>query len=221
MLGIYDPRTVYSSIDVNGRYAFGSQPDILQWNMARFAECLLPLIDKNTANATERIKPVIASLPHRFEEDFLKMMGKKLGMASIDQDDRELIADILSLLENRRLDYTVTFDLLARSFTSEQAASRASRDLGDGFVRWKKRVSEGQTPPEDVRRLARRNNPVVIPRNHHVENVLRECDQTDNAAPAEKFLQVLLSPYKERPDTHEYQDPPGDGDIDYKTFCGT
>ncbi len=222
MMGIYDPKTVYSSIDRMGRYAFGNQPEILQWNMTRFAECLLPLINPDTDKAVDELRPILEeAFPVLFEKEYLKMMGKKLGLTSFREEDRKLIDTFLKQLKDGRLDYTVTFDLLTRSFTSETADARMKDDLGDCFDLWKRRLSSQNAAPEEVQKLMRQQNPVVIPRNHHVEAVIQECVATGKATSVEKFLRVLRSPYKELAQTSQYQDPPSDNDKNYRTFCGT
>jgi uncharacterized protein YdiU (UPF0061 family) len=221
MMGIYDPQTVYSSIDTMGRYAFGNQPEILQWNLARFAECLLPLINADTNKAVDQVRPVIAEFADRFEQEYMKMMGRKLGLTVFKQEDQKLIISVLNRLKDRSLDYTVTFDLLTKSLTSEAAASQMNTELEECFDLWQKRLSEQHAGPQKVQELMRQHNPVVIPRNHHVEKVIQECEQTGKVTLAENFLQVLRSPYEELAQTSEYQDPPSDGDEGYQTFCGT
>ncbi len=204
-----------------GRYAFGNQPEILQWNLARFAECLLPLIDADRNKAVDQVGPVIAEFPDRFDKEYMKMMGKKLGLTFFKQEDQKLIVSVLNRLKDRSLDYTVTFDLLTKSLMSEAAASQMNNELGECFDLWQKRLSEQQTVTEKVQELMRQHNPVVIPRNHHIEAVIQACERTGNVTLAEKFLQVLRAPYEELAQTFEYQDPPSDGDKDYQTFCGT
>ena len=221
MMGIYDPETVYSSIDTMGRYAFGNQPGILHWNIIRFAECLLPLINADRDKAVGQVEPVIAAFSDRFEKEYIKMMGKKLGFISFKQEDRKLIDSVLERLKDRRLDYTVTFDLLTQSLTSEAAASQMNNELGEWFDLWQKRLSGQHRASEEVQELMRQHNPVVIPRNHHVEEVLQACVETGKATSAETFLQVLRSPYEALAQTSGYQDPPSDGDKGYQTFCGT
>jgi len=221
MMGIYDPKTVYSSIDTMGRYAFGNQPEILHWNLARFAECLLPLINADTNKAIDQVGPFIAEYPDRFEKEYMKMMGKKLGLTFFKQEDQKLIVSVLNRLKDQSLDYTVTFDLLTKSLMSEAAASQMKNELGECFDLWQKRLREQHAVPQKIQELMRQHNPVVIPRNHHVEEVIKACEQTGKATLAEKFLQVLRSPYEERAQTSGYQDPPSDGDKDYQTFCGT
>jgi len=221
MMGIYDPQTVYSSIDTMGRYAFGNQPGILQWNIVRFAESLLPLINADRNKAIDQAGSVIAEFADRFEKEYMKMMGKKLGLTSIQPEDQKLIASVLNRLKDMRLDYTVTFDLLTQSLLSEAAASQMNDELGECFNLWQKRLSEQRAVSRSAQELMRRHNPVVIPRNHHVETVIQECEQAGEVTLADKFLQVLRSPYEKLPQTPEYQDPPSDGDKDYQTFCGT
>jgi len=221
MMGIYDPQTVYSSIDRMGRYAFGNQPEILHWNIARFAECLLPLINSDRNKAIDQVGPVIAEFPDRFEQEYMKMMGKKLGLTSFEQEDRNLIVSVLNRLKDRRLDYTVTFDLLTKSLMSEAAASQMNNELEEIFGLWQKRLREQHEASHKVQELMRQHNPVVIPRNHHVEEVIQECEETGRVTSAEKFLQILRSPYEELAETSQYQDTPSDGDKNYQTFCGT
>lgn len=221
MMGIYDPETVYSSIDKMGRYAFGRQPEIAAWNMARFAESLLPLISDDSDKAIDQVGPVVAEFQNRFRQAYMEMMARKLGLTSLQEGDEELISSFLDRLKERRLDYTVTFDLLTKSLTSEAAASKISSELGECLHLWQKRLKGQEASLVEIQALMRKHNPLVIPRNHHVEELIQECEQSGNARPAEKFLQVLRSPYEELPQTSQYQDPPRDGDKGYKTFCGT
>jgi len=221
MMGIYDPQTVYSSIDMMGRYAFGNQPVILHWNIARLAESLLPLINANGNEAVDQVEPLIAEFPARFEKEYMKMMGKKLGLISFKEEDKKLVNFVLKQLEVKRLDYTVAFDLLTRSLLSKTAASQTREKLGECFDLWQKRLNGQHAGSQEVQAFMRQHNPVVIPRNHHVEAVIQDCEQTGKGTSAEKFLEVLRSPYEELAQTSAYQDPPKDGDKDYKTFCGT
>ncbi len=221
MLGIYDPKTVYSSIDRMGRYAFGRQPEILQWNLARLAECLLPLMGPDGNRAVNALTPVIEAFPERFEKEYMKMMGGKLGLPSLHPEDLNLIEAVLKRLEDKRLDHTVTFHLLTQSLTSERAASQMKDALGECFEDWRERLSNQSDGSSKIQGMMRQHNPVVIPRNHHVEAVIKACVETGEAKSAEAFLEVLRSPYKELAQTSRYQDPPADGDKGYQTFCGT
>ena len=221
MMGIYDPQTVHSSIDTMGRYAFGNQPEIAQWNIARFAECLLPFINADTTKAIDQVGPVITDFRDRFKKIYLKMMGRKLGLTSFRQEDQKLIFSVLKRLKERRLDYTVSFDLLTKSLMSEATAFQMKNELEDCFDLWQRRLNDQHETSQKVQELMRQHNPIVIPRNHHVESVIHECEQTGKATLAEKLLRVLRSPYEELALTSRYQDLPSDGDRDYQTFCGT
>lgn len=221
MMGVFDPATVYSSIDIAGRYAFGNQPAITQWNLTRFAECLLPLIDDDPKKASDQLSPILAGFPEHFETAYMTMMAKKLGLQTFQPEDKNLIMSLLKRLEEKKLDYTITFDLLTQSVTSETASSRIDHELGAWSELWKKRVRNQQDTLQDIQTSMRRENPVVIPRNHHLEEVLQKCEKNQEAGSAEAFLQVLRSPYKELAQTSKYQDPPSDGDKEYQTFCGT
>jgi uncharacterized protein YdiU (UPF0061 family) len=221
MMGSYDPQTVYSSIDAMGRYAFGNQPEIAHWNITRFAECLLPLINADTKKAIAQVEPLISGFPERFNQVYNDKMGKKLGLTSFQQEDQKLLISVLNRLKERNMDYTVSFNLLTKSLMSEVSASQAKNEFADCYDLWQKRLSEQPENFQEVHDLMRQHNPVVIPRNHHVEAVIQDCQQNGKVALAENFLKVLRSPYKELAATSEFQDPPVDGDKDYQTFCGT
>ena len=119
------------------------------------------------------------------------------------------------------MDYTVTFNLLTKSLTSETVASQMKNELGEAFNHWQKRLNEQSASPQEIQALMRQYNPVVIPRNHHVEGAIQECEATGKVTMVEELLQVLRSPYEESTLTSRYQDPPGNCDEGYKTFCGT
>ncbi len=190
MLGIYDPETVYSSIDARGRYAFGNQPLIAGWNMARLAECLLP---------PPEVESIVAAYPQQLEAAWFAMMGKKLGIATVTEDDHDLVTSLLARLQQRRLDYTIAFQRLD--------------DLGEWSQRWRARA--------DALERMERANPLVIPRNHHVEAALEACVRDGDLEPTRRLLTVVRSPYTRLDATPDYQEPPPDGDAGYQTFCGT
>ena len=221
MMGSYDPDTVYSSIDSMGRYAFGNQPKILQWNMARFVECLLPLIDGDLNKAQTLLAPIITKIPDEFEQRHLEMMAKKFGLSSYKPEDKKLITLLLNRFKEQNLDYTITFNLLTESLSSKETATQIKFQLGETYNLWQKRLLEQNTAPEEAQELMRRHNPMVIPRNHHMEAAIQECQQTGKTTLAEDFLQVLHRPYTEQKLTSRYQDPPHDDDKSYRTFCGT
>lgn len=149
------------------------------------------------------------------------MLGNKFGLRAETQQDLEMLVAFLDLLKKKSLDYTVTFDLLTKSLTSAPAASRLKNELGGYFDLWQKQILEQQATAQEVQKKMRQYNPLLIPRNHHVEEVIKECSRTGKATTAEEILNVLRSPYTELEQTFRYQDPPVDGDEKYQTFCGT
>lgn len=221
MMGIYDPQTVYSSIDTLGRYAFGNQAEIAHWNTVRFAECVLPLVDTDQEKAINKVTPVLDEFADLFKRAYRKMMGNKLGLTTFQQEDESLHDSILDRLKQKRMDYTDTFDQLTNSLTSTVAASQIKDTLGECYDHWTKRLSKQDATPQEVQELMRKHNPVVIPRNHLIEEVIQDCEQTGEATLAEKFLKVLRSPYELLAQTPQYQVCPSDGDENYKTYCGT
>ncbi|MBT8439910.1 MAG: YdiU family protein [Gammaproteobacteria bacterium] len=221
MLGVYDHKTVYSSIDVQGRYAFGNQPTIAQWNMARLAETLLPLIHAEEQKSIEIASSLVDEFSERFQTRYITMMAAKTGFSDPEENDYQLVSEFQNLLEEKQLDYTITFNALTRSLSSQQAQQHMRNVAGDWFNRWINRMDELQENRSDIQKSMQQVNPVVIPRNHHVENVINTCIQTRDAQAANEFIDVLKSPYAETIATGLYQDAPTNGDMGYKTFCGT
>ena len=221
MMGAYDPATVFSSIDRGGRYAFGNQPMIAAWNLSRLADCLAPLVAPDQQSALNKLSPLLDGIRGRFERSWLRMMGRKLGLSEPHPDDMQLVSALLEQMHQQRLDYTLLFQRLGRSLRSEEPSPQLTQDLGSWYERWRRRLADQATGLEAAGELMQQHNPVVIPRNHHVEAVIRRCSQALNPAPAERLIEVLRSPYQESPLTGEFQDPPADGDRGYQTFCGT
>jgi uncharacterized protein YdiU (UPF0061 family) len=221
MVGIYDPQTVYSSIDRQGRYAFGNQPTIAQWNMARLAETLIPLIDTDESTAIEKVSEVVHRFADRFLQQFHRMMANKLGLENSGEEERKLIGQLLETMQQNRLDYTLTFNWLSRAASSDMAREKLRKDLGDWADGWLLKLQQQKRSLSDSQKIMQRHNPLVIPRNHHVEKVLTSCLESGLPDAAEQFLEVLRKPYELTEKTALYQDTPADGDAGYKTFCGT
>lgn len=215
MMGTYHPNTVFSSIDQQGRYAFGNQPDIIQWNMARFVESLLPLINEDTTVAIELARPFIVGFPAKYKTAFMKMMGRKIGIDDIQAHQHALVFELLTVLESKKLDYTQTFHTLTQALSIQNTV--LTDDLSDWYARWYNQISDKVQAFNVMKKV----NPVVIPRNHHVEAVLEMCQQTGCADAAEAYLNVLRTPYEEKDVTLSYQDASPETDMQYQTFCGT
>ncbi len=215
----YAPDTVFSSIDEAGRYAYGNQPGIAQWNIARLAEALLPLIDDDTGKAVQIAVETINQFPDMYQHRWQAMMRAKLGLYGTFPGDEQLISDLLDWMHNNRADYTNTF--LAISQMDKPAGQLyEQKNFEDWYLRWQDRLVKNTEPRESSIAMMRSVNPAVIPRNHRVEEVL-EAATRDDLGPLQQLLPVLEKPYDSNEAVKPYQAPPEAGERVYKTFCGT
>ena len=214
----YDPQTVFSSIDKMGRYAYCNQPIITKWNLARLAECLIPLIDTNQNKSIELATDIINSFEKKYEEKWMEMMRHKLGLSVLDEKDKFLILDLLTWMHQHKADYTNTF-----CYLMNEKIQNDKIYTDDHFKIWKKRWQERLKKEKNIQdksiELMKKNNPIVIPRNHKIEEVLNAA-QEDNLKPYLRLLEILKKPYSSREDLKDYQTL-SNSDEKYKTFCGT
>ena len=216
-LDSYDPQTVFSSIDHRGRYCFGNQPAIAQWNLARFAESLLPVLHQDKERALELAREVVDGFGELFQERYLAMMRAKLGLASARAEDKDLVEDFLRLLQRHNADYTNSFQALS---APELQPPFDNCELQNWQQRWRQRVASEAGGMTAAKRMMQANNPLVIPRNHMVERALAAAsagDMRDYGI----LLAVLQSPYQARAGHHHYQQPAPASFSGYQTFCGT
>ena len=213
----YDPKTVFSSIDKFGRYAFSNQPPITKWNLARFAECLIPLIDKNEDTAIKLATDLIDNFQNIYEDKWLNMMRDKLGLFGEDKNDKKLINDLLNWMEKNKADYTNTFCNLMDINADE---IYKNNDFINWKNEWKKRSELNNSTKEKQIKLMKKNNPTVIPRNHKVEEALAEADK-GSLDKMKKLLAILKNPYDNQNNIQEYQTPAPSNNEKYQTFCGT
>ena len=213
----YDPKTVFSSIDQMGRYAYCNQPVITKWNLARFAECLIPLIDKDKDKAVQMATEIINSFEKKYEKKWLIMMRNKLGLTDEDGKDKSLILDLLTWMHQKKVDYTNTFCQLM----NEEVQDDKNYD-DDDFKNWKKRWNERlkTNNKKDYLDLMRSTNPLIIPRNHKIEEVLKAAE-LENFKPVNKMVEVLNKPYNRQDNIIDYQTVTDEDKKEYKTFCGT
>jgi uncharacterized protein YdiU (UPF0061 family) len=214
----YHPKTVFSSIDKFGRYAYSNQPPIAKWNLARFAECLIPLIDKDEKAAIKIATDVIDNFQNIYEKKWLNMMRDKLGLFGEDKNDRKLIDDLLNWMEKHKIDYTNTFCHLMEIKIDDNIYKEEA--FITWFEEWKKRSKLNNSSKEKQIELMKKNNPIVIPRNHKVEEALSEA-YSGNLEKMNKLNNVLKNPYSNQEDISEYQVPAPMTDEKYQTFCGT
>ena len=213
----YDPKTVFSSIDKFGRYAFSNQPPITKWNLARFAECLIPLIDKDEETAIKIATELIDNFQNIYEEKWLNMMRDKLGLFGDDKNDQILINKLLDWMKNNNADYTNTFCHLMGVELDDEIYK--NDDFKDWYNEWQKRLKLNNSSDKHLE-LMKKNNPLVIPRNHKVEEALTDADK-GNLETMNKFLKVLSKPYSVQENIIEFQKPAPISDEKYQTFCGT
>ena len=218
-LDAYDPAAVFSSIDAGGRYAYGSQPAITHWNLARFAEALLPLFDPTPGRAVERATEALDGFPAVFDRHWLTGVRRKLGLRVEEAGDRALAEGLLDWMAAARADFTNTFrDLSADG----PPAGDRYRDTGfrDWSARWRDRLAREGRSPADAAAAMRAANPAVIPRNHRVEEALAAAEDRDDLSPLHDLLAAVTSPYGERAGSARYREPAPAG-CAYRTFCGT
>ena len=215
----YDPQTVFSSIDQFGRYSYSNQPNITKWNLARFAECLIPLIDPNKDKAIEIATETINNFDKNYEIKWINMMRDKLGLFGQDPKDLVLILDLLTWMHKNKADYTNTFCVLMNENVQK---NKIYED--ENFIIWKKRWEErlklNNNNPEKFLKLMRSVNPLIIPRNHKVEEALEAANNND-LSPLIKLIKILEKPYDKQQENIDYQSPAPLGNEKYQTFCGT
>ncbi len=216
----YDPATVFSSIDHGGRYAYGRQPAIAQWNISRFSETLVPLLDPQEDKAIELANEVINGYPAIFRRFWLASMRAKLGLFNEEDDDAALVMDLLSCLEKCQGDYTNSLRDLALEILPETTVFNDPA-FGQWYKRWQARLTRQKESIDASRTLMRAHNPAVIPRNHRVEEALEAAELEGNFTVLEQLLEVLSSPYEDRPEHNDYRKPAPPSACAYKTFCGT
>ena len=218
-MNAYRPDTVFSSIDHAGRYAYGNQPSIAQWNLARFAETLLPLLDADQEKGVSLAMAVLGDYVTLFEGYWLAGMRAKIGLRKEESGDLELVRSLLGWMEKAQADFTNMF----RELSSEQAPVGARYDDADfrgWYARWQERLGRDDRPKSSTYAAMRAVNPAVIPRNHQVEEALAAAEERDDLSVLERLLAALAMPYTDSADLGPYQEPPAD-DSGYQTFCGT
>jgi uncharacterized protein YdiU (UPF0061 family) len=226
-LDAYDPAAVFSSIDRQGRYAYGNQPHAALWNLARFAETLLPIIDGGADRAVELATEALATFSPRFSDLALAGVRRKLGLSSREDGDAELAEDLLDAMHRNQADFTLTFRRLC------DAAEEEAGDTGVGSLflnpreydawasRWRARTARDPAEPRARAEAMRQVNPAVIPRNHRIEQAINAAVEGQDFEPFAKLSAVLSQPYRSQEGFESYADPPQPGERVHKTFCGT
>jgi protein adenylyltransferase len=223
----YDPATTFSAIEELGRYAYGNQPTIAQWNLARFAETLLPLLDPNPGRAVELANEAISIFTSRFQEHWLAGMRNKLGLARNEEGDLELAQALLRAMHENAADFTLTFRRLCDAATDETADANvralfANPAAYDSWASgWRSRLAAERLDPEARAQAMRTVNPAFVPRNHRVEQALDAAIEYGDFSPFADLLTVLSRPYEDQADLTDYANPPNADERVLRTFCGT
>lgn len=216
----YDPKTVFSSIDREGRYAYGNQPYIGGWDLARFAETLLPLLHENQDEAIKMAQAEIEKFSELYHNHWLCGMRAKLGILNEELQDKALIDDLLSIMKKHGADYTNTFRALTLDkFDKNEIFETEEFSLWKN--QWEDRLKHQQQSKEEAKKLMMRSNPMVIPRNHRVEEALEAAVKNEDYTVMDRLLKVLSTPYEYSQEQEEYIKLPPQASCGYRTFCGT
>lgn len=223
----FDPATVFSSIDERGRYGFANQPNAALWNLARFAETLLPLIDADTQRAMGVATEAIETFETLFKDCWLDGMRRKLGLSTSEQGDRQLAEDWLQAMQRNQADFTLSFRALCAAARDPQGDAMArghfvnAGDYDEWAQRWRARMSREATTLNLRVESMQQANPAYIPRNHRVEQVIVAAVERNDFAPFEELSQVLTAPNVARAAFARYANPPQPAERVLQTFCGT
>jgi uncharacterized protein YdiU (UPF0061 family) len=223
----YDPATVFSSIDQWGRYAYGNQGNVAQWNLARFAETLLPLLDADGHKAVAMAEEVVASFQEIFSRYWLNGMRCKLGLLQHEDNDLSLIQNLLELMHKHIVDYTLSFrylgDLVDEKADDANWRTLFSSDakLDSWLARWRKRLQQENRSPDQIAKTMDNVNPAFIPRNHRVEKALAAAVEGGDFSKMDRLIVLLSKPYQDQLDFADYMNPPEPQERVYQTFCGT
>lgn len=216
----FDPATVFSSIDTHGRYAYGNQPRIAVWNLARFAETLLPLLHEDDEQAVVLAEEALSEFTGLFHGNWMAGMRAKLGIFNEEPEDEALVKDLLDTMQQNGADYTNTF--IALTFDRiEDTGLSCSKEFGQWRERWQARLERQEQPKSASQQLMRDSNPAVIPRNHRVEEALAAAVNDEDYGVMQRLLAALAKPYAHSPEQAEYSAPPEASNVPYRTFCGT
>ena len=215
----YDPATVFSSIDHHGRYSYENQPLAAHWNLARFAESLLPLLDSQQNQAIALAEEAIHTFPEKFQANWLKGMRQKMGLFNAEDLDSELIGDLLSWMQVNQADYTLFLRSLTQNHLNDAKLIQNPQFM-TWHARWQDRLDRQQQSRDSALNLMRSHNPVIIPRNHRVEEVLAAAEHGDYSL-LHQLLAAISDPYVDNPVFSHYTTPAPDSARIYQTFCGT
>ena len=223
----YEPKMVFSSIDEGGRYAYANQPWIGQWNLARLAETLLPLIDDDADRAVAQATELLERFPERYEAEWLAVMRAKLGLHRPAPDDKALIETLLTAMHRGHADFTLSFRRLADVVENPEAEAslvalfERPAEMAGWLEEWRQRLAQEAQPQSDLARQMRLVNPAFIPRNHRVQQAITAAMEENDYSLFETLLEVVTHPFDDQPGREEYSYPAEPSEQVFRTFCGT
>jgi uncharacterized protein YdiU (UPF0061 family) len=223
----YDPATVFSAIDQGGRYAYGNQPRIAHWNLVRFAETLLPLLDETSETAVAMAQEVLAGYAPQFDAAYRAGLQRKLGFFAEHEGDGALAQDLLTRMAENGADFTLTFRLLCDAAAGPDGDAALRTQFADAAAcetwveRWRRRLQDEPVAPQARRAAMQAANPAFIPRNHIVEAALAAAVERQDFAPFAELLDVLSRPFDDQPGRERFAAPPAPEQRVLQTFCGT
>lgn len=218
-LDVYDPATVFSSIDEYGRYGYRNQPHMTQWNLARFAEAMLPLLDDDIRQAAHLAEEAVNGFGDIFQRKWLDGMAKKLGLLGNEPEDTALIKRFLQWMQQQQIDFTLGFRGLSTSDTLDATLYTGSV-FHEWHSDWQARLARNDAPIEAAYEVMRTHNPAIIARNHRVEEAIADANE-GNYDTVKILLEALREPYADKAEYADYTHSPASGATAYQTFCGT
>ncbi len=223
----YNPDTVFSSIDVNGRYRYGNQGSIILWNLSSLGNCLAHLFDDDEDVSRDLYTSILENTRIQFMHDRQQGMRRKFGLKKMEEEDVELIKSYLDILQDQNVDYTLAFRYLADNVNRDTLSGRFSalfnrpQYLDNWMLKWKKRLLRESGSSEDIVSLMNRTNPAYIPRNHRVEKAIQPAEKENRFEEIRRLMDVLKNPFSEQSGAEEYMLPPKTEERVLQTFCGT
>ncbi len=229
-MDVFDYNRVFSSIDYQGRYSYKNQPNIMLWNLTRFAETILSLIDKDLNKSIDKAEEILNEFVSIYESNWISNMGRKLGIDDPKKTDKNLIEEFFNLMQNQQLDFTNSFyslsfliekDQIEKEATSKSKKIFSKIQSSDWYTKWRKRLNINNKNYKRILKILLINNPSIIPRNHIVEKVLNDAINENKKDSLNDFLFALNQPYKIRTFDNPYTKPPSPNEEVTQTFCGT
>ncbi len=221
----YDPHTVFSSIDVQGRYRFINQGSIITWNLERFACCLLPFLDKDPQKAEEIVNTEIETCSHLFMTEWQNGMFRKIGLSKTSQQDSHLLGELLAIMQEEEADYTLTFRYLSDNIETDTVQFtklfNATDKITGWLAKWRIRIKQEDMPPAEIKTRMDQINPAFIPRNHQIEKAIQDAEQYGNFEKTHLLHTILATPYHLQEAHTDFMKPPRPEERVIQTFCGT